>query len=277
MSFMLGSYQLDIATSYGPRITSLRRIGGPEILANLGEDVSIEQVGESYVFRGGHRLWAAPETPAVTYAPDDHDCAVSNSNGSVTITAPPDRAGISKQIVVSESDDGLVVEHTLRFSSDIATPLAPWAITQFPLGGHAIMPLIGSDTSPLPNRNLVLWPYTKVDDSRVLFRSDAVIMEAVAGEKFKLGAGPNPARLGYLRNGWLFHKTVEPGDSRTHPDFGAVGQVYVGEGFCELESVGHMSVPEPGTPAALTEDWHVVECASLEEACELVVGDSLIR
>ncbi|HEY5891339.1 MAG TPA: hypothetical protein VIW94_11665 [Acidimicrobiia bacterium] len=273
MSFTLGTYQLDAATSFGPRITSLRRNGGPEILVSLDEDVKIEQAGAPYVFRGGHRLWAAPETPAVTYAPDDHDCEVITSKGSVAISAPPDRAGISKHVVVSPKGDGLAVLHRLTFGSNDADPIAPWAITQFPLGGHAIMPLIGGDTGPLPNRNLVLWPYTRVDDPRVVFRANAVIVSAVAGEKLKLGTGPNPGRLGYLRDGWLFLKTVEPGDGRPYPDLGAVGQVYVGDGFCELESVGPMSVAASGRSATLTEDWCVIQCDSIDEACEMVIGD----
>ncbi len=272
MSFALGPYEVDIATSFGPRITSLRRRGGPELLAHLGDDVVIEQASGPYVFRGGHRLWAAPETPAVTYAPDDHECAISASEGYVSISAPPDSAGISKRIVVSESKNGLMVEHVLTFGSDhhAEQPLAPWAITQFPMGGHAVLPLAGGDTSPLPNRNLVLWPYTNVDDPRISFRSDAVVVEAGPGAKIKLGAGPSPGQLGYFRDGWLFLKTVESGRGRTVPDFGAVGQVYVGDGFCELESVGPVSSAAPGTSAVLTEMWSVAECSSLGEARQRV-------
>ena len=57
---------------------SLRRDNGPELFAQLGEDVVIDHPGSGiYRFHGGHRLWAAPEVPAITYASDDHPCVVS--------------------------------------------------------------------------------------------------------------------------------------------------------------------------------------------------------
>ena len=54
----------------------------------------------TYRFHGGHRLWAAPEVPAITYAPDDHPCAVTTGDDGLTIRAPVDAAGLIKDVSV---------------------------------------------------------------------------------------------------------------------------------------------------------------------------------
>src|SRR5690606_20963731 len=108
----------------------------------------------------------------------------------------------------------------------------------FPLGGTAIVPLVGADTTPLANRYLVLWPYTSLEDGRVTLGEDVLELRAGGGPPIKFGVGPAPGRLGYFNDDFVFVKEIEPVGDRTVPDFGAVGQVYVGQGFCELESVG---------------------------------------
>ncbi len=102
MALRLGPYLVEAATRFGPRLVSLRREKGPELFAQLSDDVAIDLPGsEPYRFHGGHRLWAAPEVPAITYAPDDHTCVVSAGDDELTITAPADGAGLVKQLTVS--------------------------------------------------------------------------------------------------------------------------------------------------------------------------------
>ncbi len=55
------------------------------------------------------------------------------------------------------------------------------------------------------------------------------------------------------------------------PDFGASGQVYVGQGFCELESVGGLTDLSDDGTAVLREKWGVFECADLDAAVHLTV------
>ena len=49
------------------------------------------------------------------------------------------------------------------------------------------------------------------------------------------------------------------------PDYGAAGQVYVGQGFCELESVGGLS-----DHPTLRERWTVRDCPDLETARQIM-------
>lgn len=266
----LGEYRIEVATGFGPRVTSLRIGDSPEMLAKLGPEKVVTYDGGEYVFHGGHRLWAAPEVPEITYASDEHECQISNA-GTVTVAAPPDGVGVVKEIEVSPADGALLVEHRLSRNGE-GPPLAPWAITQVPLGGTAIIPLRGEDTAPQANRNLVLWPYTSTEDSRVMLRDDVLAIKANEGPLNKFGVGPAPGRLGYYREGWLFIKEIEGATGRTVPDFGAAGQVFVGMGFCELESMGGLVRLGDGNQAVLLERWTVTECADLDTAIALTLG-----
>jgi hypothetical protein len=268
----LGPYRLGIANDFGPRIVSLRRDDGHELLAQLDSNEVIEYPDGIYRFHGGHRLWASPEIPEITYANDDHVCKVIVEAETATVTAPTDGAGLAKTIVVSRDRDILTVEHTIT-GKPTSGGVAAWAITQYPLGGTAFIPMEGGDTGPRPNRNVVLWPYTKLDDPRLRFGEAVAIVEARDGPPLKIGVGPSPQRLGYLHNGWLFIKeTVSPHPGAS-PDFGAVSQMYLGQGFCELESVGEL-VTAGERPASISERWGVVACDDENQALELISDGS---
>ncbi|HSM43392.1 MAG TPA: hypothetical protein VK969_00085 [Acidimicrobiia bacterium] len=271
MEATLGRYRIEVATEFGPRITSLRRDDGPEMLARLGPEAVITHEGGTYRFRGGHRLWAAPEVAAVTYASDDHECDVSETSDSIVVTAPPDTAGLVKEVSISADAESLVVDHRLT-GSGLRGAVAPWALTQLPLGGTAILPVIGDDTAPEANRYLVLWPYTSVEDKRVTLCDDVVEIEATEGPPIKFASGPTPRRLGYFIDGLLFLKEIESAENREVPDFGAVAQVYVGSGFCELESVGGLTDLSEGAAGTLRERWTVIDCGDLDAGVKLTVG-----
>lgn len=268
----LGPYQLEIAAEFGPRIISLRHGEGRQQLVTLGPEVALEHDGGVYQFRGGHRLWAAPEIPAITYASDGHRCEVSEGAGMVSIKAPADSAGLVKEIEISLEGEQLVVTHSIRDATGEGRILAAWGITQLPPGGTAVLPFQGEQTAPGANRYLVLWPYTSINDPRLTIGDEAVVLRAVEGPPLKLGAGPAPGRLGYFLDGSLFLKEVESAGNRQVPDFGAAGQVFLGEEFCELESVGELTDLSGGARALLTERWSVVECADIDAAVEMTVG-----
>ncbi len=268
----LGPYRLEVAHDYGPRLTGLRRDDGPEILAKLGQDVVIEHERGVYRFQGGHRLWVAPEIPELTYANDDHQCFVDAGHDHIRVHAGVDDAGFIKEIAVTLDEDGwLRVDHTVTREPGAIEGMSAWAITQVPLGGIGLMPLTGEDTAPLPNRTLVLWPYTSPADERLGLTRHGVEIRADGGDPVKVGTGPRRPRLGYLRNGQLFVKEFLTATEGAVPDFGAGSQVYVGQDFCELETIGGLA---EGTFATLTERWCVRACESIEAAWAILVEES---
>lgn len=259
----LGPYRLRVATDFGPRITGLSRDDGSEVFAQLGEDSAIQHEHGTFVFRGGHRLWVSPEIAETTYADDRDECQVEVDESQVIVTGATDPAGFEKNVRITLDGDQLVVDHEV-IPPGAGSPVAAWGITQVPLGGTAIIPVVGLDTSPQANRFLVLWPYSRFQDDRVTLSDNEILLEAREGPPLKFGVGPDPRNLGYLREGELFVKQIEPVEGVV-PDYGAAGQVYVGQGFCELESVGGLS-----DHPTLRERWTVRDCPDLETARQIM-------
>lgn len=268
-TFDLGEYQVDVAEDFGPRVVGLKRGDSTEVLVTLGPGSIIEHPGGVFRFRGGHRLWAAPEIAASTYTPDDASCDIVFDDDRLTVTGSRDSAGMVKTMTLVPDGDGLLVEHTIETDHDAL--LAAWGITQLPLGGTALVPLQGPDTSPLPNRSLILWPYTDLEDPRLGFRNRGIEIEAGEGDPVKVGTAHWKSRLGYVRDGHLFTKEIVRSSAGIVPDFGASYQVYVGQGFCELETIGGQVTDGS---ARLTERWQVTPCPDVGQAWELVTAEA---
>lgn len=277
IDLQIGPYSLAAATAFGPRVVSLRRQPGPELFAQLGDEVVIEQPDSGiFRFHGGHRLWVAPEVPAITYASDDHPCVVSTSAGGLTIRGPVDAAGFIKELRVSLEGERLIVDHRLANTRLQPASVALWGLTQLRLGGIALVPMRGpsSQYEFQADRSLILWPYTSLIDPRLSWQERAAVIEAVPGPRFKIGSGPSPGRLGYLIDRQLFTKEIAPAGDGTYPDRGAVAQVFVEDSFCELESVGPVVSVEPGSSVSHREVWEVTECPDLATAYDRLVNEA---
>lgn len=272
----IGRYTVGVPDGFGPRLLGFRAEDGPEMLVRLGPDVALDSGAGTVHFRGGHRLWVSPEVPELTHIPDDEPCDVVFEDGRLRVSGPVDAAGFTKQLEVSANGDRLIVDHRLGWSGPEPVTVGAWAITQLPLGGTALLPLGGrGGTGYQGDRSLVLWAYTDLTDDRVGFQQGVVVMEARPGPQLKLGSGPAPGRLGYLRDGWLFTKTIEPAGDGDYPDRGAVGQVYMNEDFCELESLGPLVDLQPGSEIDHREVWGAFECPDLDSALTAVTGEDV--
>lgn len=269
----IGVYRLKVATGFGPRVTGFRRVGGNEMFVRL-EGVVIEHPDSgTYHLRGGHRLWAAPEIPAVTYAADDDPCEVEIGECSCRVKGPVDRAGLAKEIVLAEAPIGVEVTHSITNHNLHGVQIAAWAITQFPLGGTALLTLGGREGVFRADRYLVTWPYTSFEDPRLTWVDGGVQIRAEAGPRLKLGAGPRPGRIGYLNQGWLFMKHIKDATGLDYPDFGAVGQVFCDDASCELESVGPLVELAPGASTIHRETWSLWPCDEMSKVWERLRGE----
>lgn len=269
-----GSYSVTVADDFGPRVLGFRSGDGPEMLVRLGPEATLDSPAGTVHFRGGHRLWVAPEEPWLTHIPDDDPCEVVWDAGHLWIKGPVDAAGFVKELELWDEAGALVVEHRLHRVGAEPVTAAPWAITQLIAGGTAILPVGGlSGSGYQADRSLVLWPYSSLVDERLEVRDGAILINARPGPQTKFGSGPAPGRLGYFRDGWLFTKTVRPAaDDGPYPDRGAVAQVYVNDAFCELETLGPLEAMEEGDVAVHRERWQATECPHLDVALEVTVG-----
>ncbi len=256
--------RLEFLSNAGPRIVRLMLADSDENLLVEIPDMSIETPLGLYFFQGGHRLWHSPESFPGSYIPDNEGVTVQEVRGGVRLSGRTEEmTGIKKSIEIHLDPDrpAVTLHHVLQNQSAAPVELAAWPITQLPLGGVAILPQAAPPADKaglLPNRNLVLWPYTRWEDPRLAFHDDYVLFHANAmPAPCKVGYLNHPGWTAYLRAGVLFVKRFEPQTDRPHPDFTSNAEVYGRDRFFELESIGPLTKLEPGQAAAHTEIWEI--------------------
>jgi hypothetical protein len=255
-----------VSISVGPRILSFGTRAGENLFAVLPEaTLDCPAVGEFH-FYGGHRLWVAPEDPRTTYLPDDRAVRFEPLEEGIRLTASPDANSPLRKMIeirMAPGSSRAIVRHTLTNQGETSLRLAPWAITQLAPGGVAILPQCGanSEDSPfLPNRRIIIWPYTDLGSEAIQWRDKAILIHASLTQgKVKFGF-PNPAGwLGYWREGTLFVKRAEFDPGADYADMGSSSQCYCDARFLELETLGPAVQLESGQTVEHTEVWSVYD------------------
>jgi len=259
-----GILYLDALAEVGPRIV---RFGyeqeGVNLLAET-PDLSWETPHGRYHLRGGHRLWEAPETVERTYIPDDAVPAINITAHSMTLSAPVGTAsGIQKTMHIHMEPDKAIlhIDHSLTNLGPDVVDLAVWPITQLPLGGTFILPLFSHQNDPdgkLPNRNLSLWPYSRINDPRIHLDDDVILLEALDIPKSnKLGYLNRHGWLAYIREDILLVKHFTPLPEQRHVDMGCNVEVYLSGLFVEMETLSPWWTFSPGETISHSETWQL--------------------
>lgn len=267
-------------TSVGPRIIGLVLPDGRDLMAQLPA-VTLECPGSGrFHLYGGHRLWAAPEAPALTYRPDDDPVTLTREGDGVTLTAPLEPLS-GTQRSISLRPDGhsrFRIGHAIVNRSGRTLRLAPWAITLVPHGGRAWLPMAAGplDEGFQAERNIVLWPYSRLDDPRLVLserlievRTDAPAQRAVQ-ERLKVGTSLRRGWLAWWGDGVLFVKRARHDEDGRPPDLGATGQVFVNGFSMELETLGPLVDLPPGAVVGHEETWEVH--LATEDEAEAMIG-----
>ena len=106
-----------ITRSVGPRVIGLSLLGGESLFAVLPDDQAECPGVGTFCFRGGHRLWCAPESFGTTYLPDDDPVHVEEVQDGVLVTQPVQaQTGIRKSLAITlpGSDARVIIDHRLR-------------------------------------------------------------------------------------------------------------------------------------------------------------------
>ena len=245
----------------GPRILHLSVPGGQNLLTVIESHMG--KSGEpTYQFRGGHRLWTAPEGPAC-YAIDNAALEVEElPKGVVRVRAPADATyGIQKEIDFSLRDRGRRIRLVHRIINTGAAPqkVAPWALSVMIPGGTAILPLPVRGKHPealLPNQGLALWPYTNLADPRLTFGTRSILIaQRPETPPLKLGVLAVDGWAAYAVAGCLFVKRFPFKPRKAYPDMGVNCEAWTNGGILELESLGPLARLAPGRKAEHVEEW----------------------
>ncbi len=271
MELECGELTVEFADT-GPRIIGLRLRDGENLFAELPGLVIDRPGGAPFKFLGGHRLWLAPEIPAVTYLPDDGSVEFTQHEGHLRSRGVADSNGIVREIDVSCSsvDGSVVVDHRIINVGDEPIEMAAWSITQFPADGAAILPLGAEsvdDGGYQANRSVVLWPYTNPGAEEFRWSGDAVVLEGSGGPKQKVGMENQNGWVAYHRGSVLFAKWANLHDaSLRYADRGASVQVYRDHRFVELETLSPVRRLEHGDALHHREVWRVIETGPLDRS-----------
>lgn len=264
-----GAVQVEVLAEAGPRIIGLRHENSPVNLLAETPDLGWETPLGHYELLGGHRLWIAPEDPEVGAVPDSEGLVVEPLLDGLRLTGAVELAtGCVRSIEVrlDPARSFLTVLHRVENRGRRTLELAPWAITQLPLGGLALLPqrpaVAGHRTRP--NRNLILWPYSSWEDPRLRFRDGLVAVHAIAGSELKVGFLDDAGWVAYVRDGTALVRRFEPESEGRHPDLGCNVETYCGPNYLELEVLGPIRELPPGASRTLLEGWEVRAVAADE-------------
>ena len=273
-----GSIELDYLSTAGPRIVGLRFNGSENLLAGVPQ-ISLPTPWGDYHYIGGHRLWYAPEGMPRSYVPDGDGLDVEEIAGGVILQGKQEPGtGICKRVEITFHPEKpqLTLKHTLVNAGLWDVELAPWAITMFRLGGVAVLPFQATQVNMddlLPNRRISLWPYSKINDPRLRFEDDFILISAKFGlPLFKIGAFNPRGWLAYWNSGVLFRKTFDVQPDAVHPDYGRNAEIYCDEHFIELESLSPLGRLGVGASVSHTETWDLYDAPGQDFLSEKVIG-----
>jgi hypothetical protein len=262
---------LEYLAEAGPRIVRLRKQGSKVNLLAEVPDLFWETPYGKYLVRGGHRLWHSPEAFPRTYIPDNRGLQVETADGKVRLIQPLEQeTGIRKsiEITIEPNLPRIHLVHSLENRGLWPIELAPWAITQVELGGVAILPQQKIDQDPsalLPDRQIVLWPYTRWSDPRLELYDDIILVRGKAHiPPIKLGYANKAGWMAYLLGELLFVKRFETFSGSNYPDFGSSAECYCNDRFLELETLGPTTLLQPGQYVRHRETWELHSFHSIE-------------
>ena len=257
--------EMIITLDVGPRVISYRRPGAGNVFKNYDEQLGGS--GESeWMIRGGHRLWVAPEDEVLTYHKDNHpvDYRTDEFSGEIVIDSLQTQSGrIMKTlgIKLAENSSEVTVRHTARNDGDEPIQAASWALSVMKPGGLEIIPQPPLGEHPrdmLPNRGVVLWPYTDLTDPRWhLGRRFFTLRQSDGFPPTKLGVAHKEKWIAYIIEDSIFLKTFDYISGATYPDGGCNFETFTNSDMLEIESLSPLASLAPGESVSHTEIWNL--------------------
>jgi hypothetical protein len=273
-----GAVELIVTLDVGPRVIRYGFAGEANVFKAY-EDQMGRSGEKSWVIRGGHRLWHAPEDDVRTYAPDNSPIKYEKLSDSAVRLIQPVEAitGIQKEIDLALDGEGtrVKVTHRLRNTTMWEVELAPWCLTVLAQGGVAIIPLPEKIAHPgsvapgeprdlrgfVPNQTLIVWPFTDLADPRWRWGARYITLrqDSKATKPTKLGLALKTGWAGYLNHGTLFVKGLGYEEGRTYTDGGSNFETFTNKDMLEIESLGPLARIAPGRSVEHVEHWWLIK------------------
>lgn len=264
-----GEIQIVVAADFGPRIVGYQYVGGENVLG-IHADAKVETALGEFKPYGGHRLWIAPENMPNSYAPDNApvEYEFDERENSIRLTQPFEPATqTQKEIVVTlaETGSGVEISHKITNLGDTEIELSAWALTIMRGGGEVLIPnepfAEYSAETLLPVRNLAVWSYTDLSDSRWNFDRELIRLriDEAKSEAQKIGVLNRQGWIKYQLEDAQFTKRFSPVENAVYPDMNSNTEVYTAGNFIEIETLSPLVKLAPNAFAEHTEHWSLTK------------------
>jgi len=257
--------ELIVTLDVGPRISSYRTLSGENVFFEK-EDEQGGTGERDFKIRGGHRFWIAPEDEVRSYHADNSPVEYDKNsfNGEFVIHSQQTHAGkITKTLGITLHDDSsqISVRHTARNDGAEPATFGTWGSTAMAPGGLQIIPqpILGVHKHDLlPNRGIVLWPYTDLSDSRYHFGRDFfTLRQETTGGPTKIGFSHRERYVAYVLGNTLFVKAFDHLHGATYPDGGCNFETFTNSAMLVIEALGPLASVDPGESVSHTEEWYL--------------------
>jgi hypothetical protein len=260
------SLELVVTTAVGPRIISFRSLKSEKagnIFLQFPRD---EQRANGFYFRGGHRLWHAPEDLVRTYQPDDEAVAVKPLPKGVALAQQTEeKTGLQKAMKVEIHGEKTVkITHALTNQSLWAIECAAWPVTMMRPGGYGVVPLLPKGSHEkgdlLPTWTLIPWSYTDLSAPVWDLHRDFIgINVGKAKEAHKLGLSDYPGWSAYWLDGVTFVKYAAVVPQAKYPDLGCAFETFTNGKMLEFETLSPLVNLPPKQSVTHVEYWTLLD------------------
>ena len=257
--------ELVISLDVGPRILSYKTPRGENVLKNYPEQMGGK--GEpKWMIRGGHRFWIAPEDETLSYVPDNqpvtHDLSVENGVHLVNEGVDPWKIRKDMTVRLAENSSEVTLLHRATNEGTKPVEIATWGLSVMGQGGIEIIPQPPLGEHPrdlLPNRLMVIWPYSDMTDARYRFGWRFITLRQTAGYPSKIGLAHKMRWVAYLMRNTLFVKTFDYIEGAKYPDNGCNFETFTNSEMIEIESLGPLCNLAPGESTEHMEHWYLCD------------------
>jgi hypothetical protein len=270
-----GSIDLAVTVAVGPRIIRFGFMGGDNMLCD-DSPLEMETGGGKWILRGGHRLWHSPENFPRSYWPDNNPVKWSRVHNGIALsqdTEPWTQMKKEMEITMQPDSDSVRIVHRITNMGAWPVELSLWAVTAMARGGMEIIPQSISENGLLPNRTLALWPYSRMDDSRVHWGGRYITLEQrpEMERPFKAGISNEEGWAAYINHGSIFIKKYAHEKGAGYPDGGVSFETYTNDVLLEMETLSPIVKLGPGENAEHAEEWVIYREAEIDSADEDII------
>ncbi|MDD3840017.1 MAG: hypothetical protein PHP06_05520 [Clostridia bacterium] len=273
--------ELLVTIDLGPRIIHFGLIGGSnEFCENAPFKKQV--LGKEWMLMGGHRLWHSPEHEIRSYLPEQDPVKWERiDNGIKVIQTVEPWAQIQKEIEINlyPNSNKVNLTHCLINMNAWDVELAAWALSVMAPGGTQIIPQPNRDTGLLANHVIALWPYSKMNDNRVFWGGNYIILKQDSNQTtaFKFGISNEKGWAAYLNHRNLFIKRFKHKKNACYPDFGVSYETYTTDFMMEMESLSPLKLLVPGGKLIHKEEWELIDNINIdvkkEKDADIIVNE----